>query len=164
MEATYASSLSTKHIWQNVDPLNWGSNLLEFHSQFLNLTKLAGETMHNNRFGNTSSGSVRTFAPCQMELESISQMNDWIRCGGKVHLLYFCMTSRDRMNGDPIKKPDFDKTKHKGKGKEKGDKGCGRCGQNNATEVQAATSKGTARGTGVNGGGGNSDDGQVGNA
>jgi hypothetical protein len=87
-----------------------------------------------------------------------------MRCGGKVHWLYFCVTPKDWKEGDLIKKQEFDKTKRNGKAKEKGEKGCGRHGRNNATEVEAGIGKAAAWGRGEHGGGGNADDHQAGNA
>jgi hypothetical protein len=52
----------------------------------------------------------------------------------------------------------------KRQGKEKGEKGHGRCGQNNATEAEAATGEDAAGGGGENGGGGNVNVSQTGNA
>jgi hypothetical protein len=51
MQATYASTFVTKHVWRNLETLRRGSNLSEFHSWFLNLTKLVGETAHTAAFG-----------------------------------------------------------------------------------------------------------------
>jgi hypothetical protein len=81
-----------------------------------------------------------------MELGSITQTNGCMRCGGKGHWSYFCATLKDWKEGDRIKKPEFDKTKRKGKEKEKGEKGRWESGQNNATEAEAATSEGAAGG------------------
>jgi hypothetical protein len=51
MEATYASAFATKHVWRNLETLKLGSNLSEFHSQFLDLAKLVGETAYTAVFG-----------------------------------------------------------------------------------------------------------------
>jgi hypothetical protein len=68
------------------------------------------------------------------------------------------------MEGDPINTPYFDKTKRKGKEKEKVEKGCWRRGQNNATEVDAAMGAGANRGRGENGSDGKAEVNQAGNA
>jgi hypothetical protein len=90
-----------------------------------------------------------------MELGAISQTNACVWCGGRGHWSYFCATPKDWKEGDPIKKPDFDKMKRKGK--DKGVKGRWKPGQNNATEPEVATGEGDAEGGGENGGGGNAD-------
>jgi hypothetical protein len=54
--------------------------------------------------------------------------------------------------------------KEKAREKENGEKGHGRRGQNNATEAEAVTGEDAAGGTGKNGGAGNINVSQVGNA
>jgi hypothetical protein len=78
--------------------------------------------------------------------------------------LYFCTTPKDWKEGDPIKKPDWNKAMKRGREKEKGGKGHGRCGQNDATEAEAATGDGANGGVGENGGGGDGNVSQEGNA
>jgi hypothetical protein len=220
MEETYASTFATKDIWRDLETLKSGSNLSEFHSRFLNLTKLVGETAHTatycsqlydvytakmsdlkcqifsslivtghqtghmidlhhpmnvvdelnllqggcgNTLGNSGACTAAMFVPGRMELGSISQSNACTRCGGRGHWSYFCATPMDWKEGDLIKKPDFDKAKRSGREKEKGETGHERCGQNNATEAEAATGEGAAEGGGENGGGGNVNFSQVGN-
>jgi hypothetical protein len=117
-----------------------------------------------NTLGNTGPGTAATFALGPMELGLISQSNACAHCGGRGHWLYLCTTPKDWNEGDPIKKPDFDKAKRRGREMEKGEKGHGRCGQNNATETEAATGEDAAGGGGENGSGGNVNVSQAGNA
>jgi hypothetical protein len=51
MEATYASTFATKHVWCDLETLKCGSNLSEFHSPFLDVAKLERETAHTAVFG-----------------------------------------------------------------------------------------------------------------
>jgi hypothetical protein len=50
MDATYAYAFATKHVRRNLETLKRGSNLSEFHSRFLDLAKLVGETAHTAAF------------------------------------------------------------------------------------------------------------------
>jgi hypothetical protein len=51
MEATYASAFATKHVGPDLESLKHGTNLSEFHSRFLDLAQLVGESAHTAVFG-----------------------------------------------------------------------------------------------------------------
>jgi hypothetical protein len=51
MEATYASAFAMKHVWRDLETLKHRLNLSEFYSQFVDLTKLVGQTVHTSVFG-----------------------------------------------------------------------------------------------------------------
>jgi hypothetical protein len=94
--------------------------------------------------GSSSSSTATTLASGPMKLGVISQTNACARCSGRGHWSYFCATPKDWKDGDLMKKPDFDKTKRKGK--DKREKGRGIHGQNNATETEVAMEEGAAEG------------------
>ncbi|KAF8536979.1 hypothetical protein BDD12DRAFT_888717 [Trichophaea hybrida] len=114
--------------------------------------------------GNTGPGTAATFTPGPMDLGSIRQSNACARCSGKGQWSYFCATPKDSMEGDPIKKPDFNKAKRRRREQEKGEKGHRRCAHNHTTEAEAVTVKGAAGDRGKNGGCGNINVSQAGNA
>jgi hypothetical protein len=51
MEATYGTAFATKHVCCVLETLKCGLNLSEFHSWFLDQTKLVGDNAHTATFG-----------------------------------------------------------------------------------------------------------------